>query len=314
MDDAQILDKINSFDQWHYQFDLAGHKTPVFWADVINRHEQRKDYYFRPLVDLCGGSLAGKRVLDLGCNAGFWSLRSVESGCDYVLGIDGRQMHIDQAEFVFDVKGVDKARYDFWCGNVFDLLTKDPGKFDIVLFLGLMYHIGKPMTLLERISEINADLLVIDTALSPREGSVFETRRESLEDPRHAVDNELVLVPTKGAVLDLVQQFGYQAVTLKPTFTDYTGAQSYRKGIRRAFICAKQSDLTALDAEVDLAAIGPRRIELMRVPSAELARALVAKAMRRLRRYASSVLRASRGTGTRQNQRSASGSASDLNE
>jgi 2-polyprenyl-3-methyl-5-hydroxy-6-metoxy-1,4-benzoquinol methylase len=61
-----------------------------------NSHEQRKCYFFGPLIELCGGSLKGKRVLDLGCSAGFWSLDAVESGCDFVLGIDGRQMQIDQ--------------------------------------------------------------------------------------------------------------------------------------------------------------------------------------------------------------------------
>jgi tRNA (mo5U34)-methyltransferase len=51
-------------------------------------------------------------VLDFGCIAGYWSLRAVQTGCDFVLGIDGRQMHIDQANFVFDVKEVDRSRYE----------------------------------------------------------------------------------------------------------------------------------------------------------------------------------------------------------
>jgi len=57
-----------------------------------------------PLSELYGGSLKGKRVLDLGCNAGFWSLDALERGADFVLGLDGRRMHIDQANFVFEVK------------------------------------------------------------------------------------------------------------------------------------------------------------------------------------------------------------------
>jgi ribosomal protein L11 methylase PrmA len=41
-------------------------------------------------------------VLDLGCNAGFWSLAAIDAGADLVVGIDGRQMHIDQANLVFE--------------------------------------------------------------------------------------------------------------------------------------------------------------------------------------------------------------------
>jgi tRNA (mo5U34)-methyltransferase len=70
---------------------------------------------------LFGGSLEGKRVLDLGCNAGFWSLLSVEAGCEYVLGIDGRRMHVEQANFVFQVRGVERSRYEFLEANLFDL-------------------------------------------------------------------------------------------------------------------------------------------------------------------------------------------------
>ena len=36
----------------------------------------------------CDGSLKGLRVLGLGCNAGWWSLKAIEAGCDFVAGID----------------------------------------------------------------------------------------------------------------------------------------------------------------------------------------------------------------------------------
>ncbi len=290
MNEAQIFDKINSFSRWHYQFELAGHITPIFQADHINRHEQRKNYFFRSLVNLLGGSLSGKRVLDLGCNAGFWSLCAIESGCDYVLGIDGRQMHIDQAEFVFDVKGINHSHYDFYCGNVFDLLKENLGKFDIVLCLGLMYHINKPITLLEYISDVNTDLLVIDTSLSERIGSFLEVRHESLDEPRNAIDYELVLFPTRTAVLEMVCQFCYNAVVLRPNFTDYTGATDYMDGHRRAFICAKRTGLTTLDADtlpsegVDSTHAGLLQIDLMEIPAKEMVYTLAAKVLRRLSR------------------------------
>jgi 2-polyprenyl-3-methyl-5-hydroxy-6-metoxy-1,4-benzoquinol methylase len=280
MDDADILDKINSFSQWNYQFELAGHKT-TFDVGVINRHEQRKNYFFQPLVNLLGGSLAGKRVLDLGCNQGFWSLAAIEKGCDYVLGIDGRQMNIDQARFVFDVKGINKDRYNFCSGNIFDLLNDDLGKFDIVLCLGLMYHISKPMTLLERISAVNTDLLVIDTTLSFMRKSILEIRKESLEVPVNAIDYELVFYPSRTALLDIVHQFHYRIVVLRPSFSDYTSATEYKKGTRRAFICAKQTDLTVLDAYAEpLESV--QSINLMDIPAKDMIHALAYKVIHRL--------------------------------
>jgi SAM-dependent methyltransferase len=282
MDKADILDKINSFSGWNYPFELAGHKT-VLDVGTINRHEQRKNYFFRPLVDLLGGSLAGKRVLDLGCNQGFWSLAAIESGCDYVLGIDGRQMHIDQAKFVFDVKRINKDRYDFRFGNVFNLLNNDLGKFDIVLCLGLMYHISKHMTLLEHISSVNTDLLVIDTYLSLMERSLMEIRKESLNIQSSSVDYELIMHPTRAAVLDMVRQFNYHIVVLRPSFSDYIGAAGYKNGSRRAFICAKQTDLTSLGAYAEPSESGKSAYtNLMDIPTKDIVYALTYKVMHRL--------------------------------
>ena len=125
MRNEQIREKIDSFPYWHFEFDLYGNLT----RKKSYRQAWRKEYFFDPLVGLLGGSLEKKRILDLACNAGFWSLCSTEAGCDYVLGIDGRQMHIEQANFVFEVKEVEKSRYDFVAGDIF---ATDFSKADVI--------------------------------------------------------------------------------------------------------------------------------------------------------------------------------------
>jgi len=251
MENKEIIQKINSFPMWHYQFNLRGNLTPIRDQTKINRHAQRKKYFFDPLVELLGGSLKGKRVLDLGCNAGFWSLCAIEQGCEEVVGIDGRQMHIDQANFVFEVNQVEKHRYDFVVGNIFDLDLRKFGTFDIVFFLGLMYHINKPIVLLEKITQVNNDILLIDTGVSMTPGSLLRIHHEPLNNPRNALDYELVLRPTKQAIFDMVSQFGYSVIMLKPNFQDYTGSPDYRRRHRRAFLCAKQTDLSNLPVDVE---------------------------------------------------------------
>jgi SAM-dependent methyltransferase len=263
MDKEEIARRIASFPRWHYQFELAGQKTPIRGDFRSNGHQQRMRYFFGPLIELCGGSLEGKRVLDLGCNAGFWSLVAVESGCDFVLGIDGRQMHIDQADFVFEVKGVDKGRYEFVMGNVYDLDFRDFGNFDIVLCLGLLYHVSKPVSLLEKISQANDDILVIDTNLSLAPGSYLRLRREDLASPLHATERELVFSPTKRAVVDMASAFGYSSVVLKPEFSNYTGCRKYRQGRRRAFLCAKKTLLKELSAPTEPVSRAPTLRDLL---------------------------------------------------
>ena len=106
MDRNTIEQRVASFPRWHYEMDLRGVKTPIFDPGKMVRHHKRREHLFGPLLDLTGGSLEGKRVLDLGCNAGFWSLAAIEADADFVLGIDGRQMHIDQASLVFEANDI----------------------------------------------------------------------------------------------------------------------------------------------------------------------------------------------------------------
>ncbi len=280
MQPTDIQDRIARFPRWHYQFDLAGHKTPICDPQFINRHEQRKRHVLPALLQLCGGTLQGKRVLDLGCNAGFWSLAAVQSGCDFVLGIDGRQLHVEQANFVFEVKGIDPRRYHFVRANLFDLAAADLGTFDIVLCMGVLYHVSKHVNLLEWIARVNTDLLVIDTNLSPRRGSVLEIRHDDLSVPGNACDHELVMYPSRAAVLDLVRQFGYRAAVLRPDFTSYEGAEDFQHAARRVFACSKTSSLDGIAAMTEEEE-SPRQ-HLLKVPAAVLMQALWTKALRRL--------------------------------
>jgi tRNA (mo5U34)-methyltransferase len=241
--------RVAEFPRWHYEFDLNGVRTPIFNPAHANRHVQRREYFFAPLVGLCGGSLAGRRVLDLGCNAGYWSLAAIEAGADFVLGIDARQMHVDQANLVFQAKGVESSRYRFELSDIFSADLPDE-QFDVVLCLGLLYHVTTPFELMERISRWNTDLLVIDTRLAVgADGAYFRLARQNPRDPRSAVDRPFALHPTSKAVAMLVNQYGYRSVMLRPRFSSWQGSRRYRNGTRRAFICAKRTSLDGLDAE-----------------------------------------------------------------
>lgn len=244
----EIKSRIASFPKWHYQFDLKGNLTP---GPRSQRHILRRKHFFDPLLKVCGGSLKGKRVLDLACNAGFWSMAAIEGGADFVLGIDGRQMHVDQANFVFDVKEVDKSRYDFVHGNIFETDLRKFGTFDVVLCLGLIYHTSKHMELMEKISQVNKDICLVDTNLSRAPGSYLEIRHERLTRTTNSVDYELVMLPTKLAMVDLAKQLGYSVLILRPQFGGARQVSDYRTGFRRAFLCAKETNLASFSVPAE---------------------------------------------------------------
>jgi tRNA (mo5U34)-methyltransferase len=248
MQAEELEQRIAAFSRWHYRFEFdGGITTPIYRRDHINRHEQRRRYFFDPLIELCGGTLAGRRVLDLGCNAGYWSLAAIEAGADFVLGIDGRSEHVEQAQLVFGAKDVAKARYRFELGNIFEHDFHE--RFDVVLCLGLMYHISRPVELFETIDGVGAELVVIDTEVYPSPMSGFEVHHVSLANPMTAVDYEIVLYPTRQAVIELARAFGFEIVPLRANMTNWEGMAHYLDRRRLAFICSKGVPLHGLHEE-----------------------------------------------------------------
>jgi hypothetical protein len=178
-------------------------------------------------------------------------------------------MHIEQAELVFKASQIAQNRYHFEEGNIFEHTLTEP--FDVVLCLGLMYHVAKPLELFELMVNVGAELIVIDTEIFPGPGSSFKVKHEPIDEPRNAVDYDTVLLPTRQAVMDLASQFGYATVPIATRITDYTGMTDYREGWRLAFICSKSVSLDGLQAQPRYARPARSALGLARV-TADLAR------------------------------------------
>jgi tRNA (mo5U34)-methyltransferase len=99
-------------------------------------------------------------VLDIGCNAGFYSLEMKRRGADGVVAIDFDEDYLAQARFAAEVCGVD---IDFRQLSVYDVA--DLGEaFDLVLFLGVFYHLRHPLLALDLIHDhVARDLLVFQS-------------------------------------------------------------------------------------------------------------------------------------------------------
>ncbi|HUA74217.1 MAG TPA: methyltransferase domain-containing protein [Solirubrobacteraceae bacterium] len=249
MQGEELRRRIAAFPSWGYRFEFEGGvATPVPNRALVNRHRQRRRYFFEALLRLTGGSLRGRRVLDLGCNAGFWSLAAIEAGAEFVLGVDAREAYVQQAELVFEAKGIARERYRFQCANVLERQAEEGERFDIVLCLGLLDHVAKPFELFEAMAAAQPGLIVIDTEISRSRMSVFEL--ETLYHRENAVEYETVMIPSRLALTELAAQFGFRAAPLPHDFTDYSGLRDYLHQRRLAFICARDAGaLAGLEVE-----------------------------------------------------------------
>lgn len=104
--------------------------------------------------------LAGKSVLDIGCNGGFYSIEMKRRGAARVLGVDSDEEYLAQARFAAGVIGLE---IEFRNLSVYDVGALAE-KFDIVLFMGVLYHLRHPLLALDLIHEhVARDLLVFQS-------------------------------------------------------------------------------------------------------------------------------------------------------
>lgn len=103
-------------------------------------------------------NFTGMRVLDVGCNAGIFSIKAKELGADYVLGIDFEH-YIKQANFIKEVKQIEGVKFSI--DSIYTLST--PRRFDLTLCLGVLYHLKYPFLALKKISELTTEIVLLET-------------------------------------------------------------------------------------------------------------------------------------------------------
>lgn len=153
----EISRKVSQLGDWFHNLDLKGVKTAP--------HHFLGDYpavKWRGFAHAIPADLRGKTVLDIGCNAGFYSMEMKRRGADHVLGIDSDETYLAQARFAASVSGTD---VEFREMSVYDV-GKLGERFDIVLFMGVLYHLRHPLLALDLLHEhVVGDTLVFQSLL-----------------------------------------------------------------------------------------------------------------------------------------------------
>ena len=99
--------------------------------------------------------LSGKTVLDIGCSDGFYSFECERRGASRVLAVDNYSSPlIDSPSGFHMAHALLHSKVEFRQADLFSLNPDKDGCFDIVLFLGVLYHLRHPLLGLESISKL----------------------------------------------------------------------------------------------------------------------------------------------------------------
>jgi len=127
------------------------------------------DPRLRRMLQICSDivlkPLNNTRVLDLACLEGHFGIEFAMHGCD-VLALEGRESNLAKARFVKELLGLNNLVLA--CEDVRNLDESRHGYFDVVLCLGILYHLDTPdvMKFIEKISQVCTRVAIIDTHLS----------------------------------------------------------------------------------------------------------------------------------------------------
>lgn len=142
-------------------------------------------YKWRELEAALPHDIAGWRVLDIGCNAGYYSVQLALRGAA-VVGLEPDEHYLRQARFARDSFALSEDDLELRRGGVYDLADTDE-QFDLVLFMGVLYHLRHPLLALDLVAEHVGRLLVLQTltldGMDPRRASTAEPSGEELDVP-----------------------------------------------------------------------------------------------------------------------------------
>jgi tRNA (mo5U34)-methyltransferase len=151
----EIRSKAAALGPWFHNIELNGIRTAPdhFLGDYPT-------VKFRRFADAIPQDLTGKSVLDIGCNGGFYSIEMKRRGAARVLGVDFDDDYLAQARFAAGVLGMD---IEFRRLSVYDVATIGE-RFDVVIFMGVLYHLRHPLLALDLIHEhVAGDLLLFQS-------------------------------------------------------------------------------------------------------------------------------------------------------
>ncbi len=240
MDPAELRERARVIDWWH-TMDL-GHGVTTHGRDRTTEK----------LVTLqLPERLDGQSVLDIGAWDGAFSFEAERRGAARVLAVD--PMWANDGVPGFDRSGFELARAALASkveDAVIDVHSLDPaqiGRFDVVLLLGVLYHLQDPIGALQRVASVTRGLLVVET-----HADFLNLRRSAAGFyPGDEVnrDDTNWWGPNSAALRGMLQAVGFQDVHIvyRPTprqrWVDATRARfttgdSFRRGRTRGRLVA----------------------------------------------------------------------------
>lgn len=172
---SELRRQIEALGPWFHNLHLPG------GVQTVPDHFLGGDFpsfKWRQIADSLPAQLTGWTVLDVGCNAGFYSFELARRGAS-VTAIDSDPRYLAQARWAARQLGMEGA-VEFRQLGVYEI-ARWPQQFDLVWFMGVFYHLRYPLLALDLLARRTRRLLVFQTLTMPGEDVYPDTRDHPIE-------------------------------------------------------------------------------------------------------------------------------------
>lgn len=207
--------------RWFHSIELA----PGLVTRGLDDTRQRVDVLQLP------GDLSGRTVLDVGAWDGFFSFEAERRGAARVVAADHFAWHGENWSTKEGFELARSARGSRVEDVDVDVLDLDParlGRFDLVLFLGVLYHMRHPLLALERVASVTGGQLVVETAVD----CTWTRRPAAAFYPGHGLQADPTnwWGPNPEAVVGMLRAVGFERIeVVSPDSWAYRIARSARR-------------------------------------------------------------------------------------
>jgi len=232
---------------WMYGWTL-GVEVPLGHPELLEVHRTRAEMIEPTVRAALADAGSDSRALDLGCSEGWFSHQLLHWGASSVLGVDVRDVNVRRARLVARHFGIPQTRLTFRAGDVFDLDPGELGTFDVVLALGLVYHLEDPVGMLRLARALTHSVCIVESQLTQQRepvvygwgstGSQLEAEasfaaileRDADVQPSASRAGVLSLIPNRAALGLMLEAAGFDELEWLAAGTTHNA--QYRGGDR----------------------------------------------------------------------------------
>lgn len=126
-----------------------------------------------------GDDISGLRIADLGCLEGGFAVALALDGAE-VVGVEARAANLAKAELVR--RRFQLTNLTFEKADVKNFTVDRFGSFDVVLALGIAYHLDRPAAWLHQIAPATKSVLIVDSHFAPADDAALALMRADIRN------------------------------------------------------------------------------------------------------------------------------------